>query len=212
MNNEQNMKETPKIKGTAVVTFTEYFSQLALLNLLWVLSAVLIFPIFAGTEAVFHCVSKMGDKEIVSLSSTFYQYVKENLWQSVKRVLLYFILFAILMMDGLIVLSMPETSVWRSLLMGSLIIVSLLLFYLFFYHQTYFFSTGHPLKNRLLLSLYSIFRYPHYTLGITLLLIGQLALSLYFIPLFFFFSLSFPAFYFKVFGDKIVKKIDLSIM
>lgn len=205
MNSEHDVKQSPKLKGTAVVTFTEYFSQLALLNVLWVLSAILIFPLLAGTEAVFHCVSKIVNKETFSLSATFYQYVKENLWKSVKRMLPYFILFLILIIDGLTVFSMPDTSVWRSLLIGSLISVSLLVFYVFFYHQTYFFSTGHKLKNRLLLSLYSIFRYPHYTAGIALLLLGQIALSLYFIPLFFFFSLSFPAFYFKYFGDKVIK-------
>lgn len=210
MNREQDMKQNTKVRGTAVVTFTEYFSQLALLNVLWVLSVLLIFPLLAGTEAVFYCVSKMVNKETFSISSTFYTYVKENMWKSVKRVLPYVILFLILLVDGLIVFSMPETSVWRSLLSGSLISVSLLLFFLFFYHQTYFFSTNHRLKNRLLLSLYSIFRYPHYTVGITLLLLGQLALSLYFVPLFFFFSLSFPAFYFKVFGEKIIKKSGTS--
>lgn len=181
---------------SAIVVFTEYFSFLALINILWLLASILIVPVFAATEAVFYCISKKIGGSSFKLKAEFVSYLETNIWSSYKRGAPFALLLVILIIDAIIVFQMPQNLALRSILMGALIVLSILFLFLFFYSYARMIIREEPLKDRVVFSLRNTIRYPHYSLGLLLMMAVQVGLSLYFVPLFIFFTLSFPAFLF----------------
>lgn len=190
---------------SAIVVFTEYFSFLALINLLWLLASILIVPVFAATEAVFHCISRKMGGSSFKLKAEFVSYLETNIWSSYKRGAPLALLLIILIIDAIIVFQMPQELVLRSILLGAIIVLSILFLFLFFYSYARLVIREESLKERLVLSLRNTIKYPHYSLGLLLMMGVQVGLSLYFVPLFFFFTLSFPAFLF-IFTDKKIEE------
>lgn len=202
---KEESSNQPDEKSVAVM-FADYFSFLAVLNLMWVLTSLLIIPISASTEAVFRCINKKLRDEKVNWKKDYFEYVKKNIWSSIKRGWAFFLVFLILIMDGLILFQMPENSNIRSLFAGALVIISILFVFIFFYYYAFLTITTSQVKERLIISLIYSVRYPHYSIGILIILIAQIGLSLYFVPLLFFFSMSFPAFLFLYTVLKISEK------
>lgn len=202
---KEESSNQPDEKSVAVM-FADYFSFLAVLNLMWVLTSLLIIPISASTEAVFRCINKKLRDEKVNWKKDYFEYVKKNIWSSIKRGWAFFLVFLILIMDGLILFQMPENSNIRSLFAGALVIISILFVFIFFYYYSFLTITTSRVKERLIISLIYSVRYPHYSIGILIILIAQIGLSLYFVPLLFFFSMSFPAFLFLYTVLKISEK------
>ncbi|GEN50446.1 DUF624 domain-containing protein [Alkalibacterium pelagium] len=197
-----------KVEGdkSAIVVFTEYFSFLALINLLWLLASILIVPVFAATEAVFHCISRKISGSSFKLKAEFVSYLETNIWSSYKRGAPFALLLIILIIDAIIVFQMPQELALRSILLGAIIVLSILFLFLFFYSYARLVIREESLKERLVLSLRNTIKYPHYSLGLLLMMGVQVGLSLYFVPLFFFFTLSFPAFLFIFTNKKIEEK------
>lgn len=202
---KEESSNQPDEKSVAVM-FTDYFSFLAVLNLMWVLTSLLIIPISASTEAVFRCINKKLRDEKVNWKKDYFEYVKKNIWSSIKRGWAFFLVFLILILDGVILFQMPENSNIRSLFAGALVIISILFVFIFFYYYAFLTITTSQVKERLIISLIYSVRYPHYSIGILIILIAQIGLSLYFVPLLFFFSISFPAFLFLYTVFKISEK------
>lgn len=195
MNNRATQHERDK---SIVVTFTTYFSGLAQLNVLWLLSSLLILPLFAATEAVFYCVTLFIKQIPFPIGKTFKDYVKANLWSSIGRGAPFFILFLVMLVDAFVLVIMPNTNTIRPFLMGALIVLSIVFLFLFFFHHVAVIDKKDSLKERVIAAMSCIGRYPFYSLGLVAVLLSQVLLSLYFVPLFFFFSLSFPAFCFTL--------------
>lgn len=197
-----------KVEGdkSAIVVFTEYFSFLALINLLWLLGSILIIPVFAATEALFHCINKKIGGSSFKLKAEFVSYLETNIWSSYKRGAPFALLLVILIIDAIIVLQMPQELALRSILLGALIVLSILFLFLFFYSYARLVIREEPLKERIIYSLRNTIKYPHYSLGLLLMMTVQIGLSLYFVPLFLFFSLSFPAFLFIYTNKRIQDK------
>ncbi|MCC5895680.1 MAG: DUF624 domain-containing protein [Alkalibacterium sp.] len=195
-------------KTSALVVFTEYFSFLAVLNLLWVLTSLLIIPIFASTEAVFYCINKRIRQEKVSWKIDYIGYVKANIWGSMKRGWVFLFIGLVLVADGLILFLMPEEMIVRPFLLGALFIFSLLFIFIIFYFYTLLVHTHYSFKTRVVYSFIYSIRFPHYSIGIVLLLTAQLIVSLFFVPLFVFFGLSFPALLFTLSVQKNRSKLN----
>lgn len=204
--NQQSPDHKAERNKSAIVVFTEYFSFLALINLLWLLASILIVPVFAATEAVFHCISRKMGGSSFKLKAEFVSYLETNIWSSYKRGAPFGLLLIILIIDAIIVFQMPQELALRSVLLGALIVLSVLFLYVFFYSYARLVTREECLKERLVLSLRNTIKYPHYSLGLLLMMAVQVGLSLYFVPLFLFFTLSFPAFLFIYTNKRIEEK------
>lgn len=200
---EHLISKEPK---SAIVVFTDYFSFLAVLNSLWILSSLLVFPIFSATEAVFYCISKKLMGRTVSWRLDYMGYVKNNMWISFKRGWPFLIIFTLLIVDGMILIQMPDDLIIRPILMGALAVLSVLTLFICFYSYSYLVMTHLNARQRIMKSFLTTIKQPHYSAGIVIILIAQLGLSLFFVPLFFFFSLSFPVFLFLYAVHKIDQK------
>jgi len=208
MREEMDNRESQNGKRqSVVVTFTEYVSGLAQLNVLWLLSSLLILPLFAATEAVFYCVTLLIKQEPFPIWKTFKNYVKANLWSSIGRGAPFFILGLVMLVDAFVISVMPDTNTIRPFLMGALIVLSIVFLFLFFYHHVAVIDRKDTLKKRVLTALIYTGRYPLYSLGLVAVLLSQVLLSLYFVPLLFFFSLSFPAFCFTIVYQRVGERI-----
>lgn len=189
-------------EDAVVVKFTETVSTLALLNIYWLVSALLVVPLFAATEAVFYCMNRYVKDRETRFGHTFFSYVKRNLFSSFKRQVLPVMVLIVAFMDTLVIYFMPIDSVIRSLLLGIFLILTLLVFMLFMYQLVFLFSedsASKPLKRlkaRVVQAYVTVIRYPQYTFTLILILFVYLLISLYFVPMLFFFGLSFPAYCF----------------
>ncbi|MER2063122.1 MAG: DUF624 domain-containing protein, partial [Alkalibacterium sp.] len=193
------MTNPVKNEEALVVKFTETVSTLALLNIYWVLSALLVLPIFSATEAVFYCLNRHVETRETKFGRVFFSYVKNNLFSSLKRQGLPILVLLIAILDTLVIYNLPTTSALRSLLLGVFIVLSLLICFIFMYQLAYLFSSnrkGQSVKARFLQALYAVIRYPQYSFSLVLVLLTYTLIALYFVPMLIFFSLSFPAYCF----------------
>lgn len=192
-----------------VVKVTETVSTLALLNLYWLISSLLIVPAFAATEALFHCVHEHVENRRSGLGREFFSYVKTNLISSFKRQIIPILVLLLVLLDTVVIYFMPSDSLLKSVGLGMFLIISILIYFIFMYQLAILFSDTkkEALKWRALQSFYTVLSYPQYTGALVLILITYVLLSLYFVPLFFFFGLSFPAYCFTyVLRNKVNQK------
>ena len=192
------MTEPVKNEEALVVKVTETVSTMALLNLYWLVSSLLIVPIFSATEALFYCVNQHVTDRKTGFFKEYFGYVKANMITSMKRQSVPFLILLIVIVDTVVIFMMPAESLLKSLGIGMFSVLSVLVYFIFMYQLAYLFFKNRKdlLKKRVLAALYTVLRYPQYTVGMILVLIVYVLLSLYFVPMLIFFGLSFPAYCF----------------
>lgn len=140
-----------KIDFTSLaVTFTEWFSGIAILNLSWLLFSLPIVTLIPATDAVFEVVNEWKEnKKPESVYKQFKYYFRKNLKQSFKLGLPVFIVVIIVIADFYFLGSLTFTTTWFQIFKYAFYTLMVLIFLTILY--TY------PLSKRTGIHSYRIF-------------------------------------------------------
>lgn len=185
-------KDLPK-QTSVIVRTTEWFADLALLNLIWLIISIPLISLLPATVSIFFMINKRyNENEKISVKK-YLAHFKDNFIKSYKENWIILVLALLFGMDFFVFESSSFFPEWLSIISISLTILFILLTLL----TLYFFSVSQCLQekilNKWLISFYLLLKYPLISLA-TLVLISLIIIIFMFFPaLIFFFSISLPA-------------------
>ncbi|MFC6465342.1 DUF624 domain-containing protein [Marinilactibacillus sp. GCM10026970] len=184
-------KNIPK-QTSVIVRFTEWFANLSLLNMIWLLFCIPVVTIIPATESLFYVVNRLYKGKEKHPVQLFLSHFKENGWRNFKQNGYLLVIYALFLFDFVVIRNRTDLPDWMYLFTVAITVLFVLVVLL----SVYYFSLKNMIElntgKRWLLSFYLIFKYILSNLGLSL------ALALLFILMFLwptlgiFFSMSVP--------------------
>ncbi|WP_208559978.1 DUF624 domain-containing protein [Marinilactibacillus kalidii] len=150
MEKEKNLSK----QTSMIVQATEWFADLALLNLLWLLFSIPILTLIPATESLFYVIFRLYKKEEKHPLKLFVRHFKENMWTSIKRNSYILIVYIVFGLNYLLISSSIEIPVWMHVFATSLAILFVLFTISCFYYFTIMQQITIDMKKRWLLAFF----------------------------------------------------------
>lgn len=181
-----------KIDFTSLaVTFTEWFSGIAILNLSWLLFSLPIVTLIPATDAVFEVVNEWKeDKKPESIFKQFKYYFRENFKQSFKLGLPIFIVVMIVIADLYFLSSLSLTVTWFQIFKYAFYTLMVLIFLTILYAYPLAKRTGLRSFRIFLMGLMLMVGNPKVTISLLIMLIAFVLFFSWFPAMLFFLPMS----------------------
>lgn len=185
-----------KVKETSkIIIATEWFANLAILNLMWLFSSLFIITILPATDALFYTVREMMIGKKNKISSIYFSRLKKNALKTLKRDWIVGFIGCIILVD----LWIFQNIVAQTVLIRSLHVAIAVLTCLFFVFTIYLYAVFQcdlvlNTKQNWLLSFYLMAKYPLMSLSLFVATVILIILLLIWPAMAFFFSASLLAY------------------
>jgi uncharacterized membrane protein YesL len=182
-----------KQADSKIVSITETFASLALLNLCWLVCSLPLITILPATNALFYMMHEIEKGEKEQIISRFWKFFKETWSMTLKKDWLIGIVGCILMGNIVYLYSQSELSVFFQIIYGSHLFLAALGFVLLL---RYYSLNNQGIKIRReqwILAYYYTFKFPATSVGLLVSIFILLVLFLFWPALSFFFLISAPA-------------------
>lgn len=191
----------------ALVSGTEWFARLAVLNLTWLLFSLPILTLVPATDALFSVLDHWRKEETeIPIFRTFWEVFRQNFWRSFKLGLPILLVSIVVLLDIWFFHHYPKAAAWLQIYKYSIYTFGLLFGLVTLYSYPLSKRSNHSILQLYLTSAYLMIGNPLYSLGLLFSAVTIFLILLKWSGLFFFFSASLLAWLATLAVDRALKK------
>ncbi|WP_225743826.1 YesL family protein [Marinilactibacillus sp. Marseille-P9653] len=185
-------KNLPK-QTSVIVRFTEWFANLSLLNMIWLLFCIPVVTIIPASESLFYVVNKLYKAKEKHPIKLFLSHFKENGWRNFKQDGYLVVIYVLFLFNFMIIRNRTDLPDWMYLFTVAISVLFVLAVLLSIYYLSLKTMIEMKPEKRWLLSFYLVFKYILSNLGLSLAIALLFGLLFLWPTLAIFFSMSLSA-------------------